>query len=79
MSTAVDGKSQEYVVKSLEEAQEERTALRAKNLELQREVDDLRGVNLSQHAQLLDHQNTRLALAEAESKVRAARCLTTGR
>eukprot|EP00873_Tetraselmis_striata_P014408 jgi/Tetstr1/434672/TSEL_023763.t1 len=69
MSTAVEGKSQEYIVKSLEEAQEERQGLRAKNVELQKEVDELRGVNLQQQTQLLDHQNTKLALAEAESKV----------
>lgn len=71
MSTAVEGKSQEYIVKSLEEAQEERQNLRAKNVELQKEVDELRGINLQQQTQLLDHQNTKLALAEAESKVRA--------
>lgn len=69
MATAVEGKAAEHVMKSLETADTELTALRAQRAGLQTELDALRAVNQAQQGQLMELQHTKLALADAEAKV----------
>ena len=69
MATAVEGKSTEHVLKTLQDSDTERADLRAQKADLQAELDALRGANMEQQSKLMDLQATKLALADAEAKV----------
>ena len=69
MATAVEGKSTEHVLKTLQDADAQRAELRAQKADLQSELDALRAANMEQHSKLMDLQATKMALADAEAKV----------